>query len=134
MAAALHISMRHPDQEHQPHSILPSVRGFQQNSLGPRDINGDYIGGNKRLVMNTEVLFPLPGVKTDKSVRLSGFVDAGNVWAAGNFSLSTLRASTGIAVSWFSPVGPLRFSLAKPLTKYSADKPERFQFLLGRVF
>lgn len=113
---------------------VDSVRGFQQNSLGPRDINGDYIGGNKRLVMNTEVLFPLPGVKTDKSVRLSGFVDAGNVWAAGNFSLSTLRASTGIAVSWFSPVGPLRFSLAKPLTKYSADKPERFQFLLGRVF
>lgn len=113
---------------------VDSIRGFVQSSLGPRDQNGDYIGGNKRIVLNSELLFPLPGVKTDKSVRLSAFVDAGNVWGAGDFDLNKMRASTGVAVSWFSPVGPLRFSLAKPLTKFSADKPERFQFLLGRVF
>lgn len=113
---------------------VDSIRGFVQSSVGPRDPNGDYIGGNKRLVLNSELLFPLPGVKTDKSVRLSAFVDAGNVWAPGDSDLGKIRASTGLAVSWFSPVGPLRFSLSKPLTNFSADRPERFQFLLGRVF
>jgi outer membrane protein insertion porin family len=114
---------------------VDSVRGFQANSLGPRDANGDFLGGSKRLVGNLEVLFPLPGVKLDKSVRLSGFVDFGNVWGVGQkIDLKGLRASAGIGVSWFSPVGPLKFSLAKPFSNNPNDKVERFQFLLGRAF
>jgi outer membrane protein insertion porin family len=114
---------------------VDSVRGFQANSLGPRDANGDFLGGSKRLVGNLEVLFPLPGVKLDKSVRLSGFVDFGNVWGLGQkIDLKGLRGSVGIGVSWFSPVGPLKFSLAKPLSNNPNDKVERFQFLLGRAF
>ena len=114
---------------------VDSVRGFEQSSLGPRDTNGDYIGGNRRIVGNIELLFPMPGVKGDKSVRLSAFVDIGNVFAASEkIRLNNLRSSVGFAVSWFSPVGPLKFSLAKPIKQKADDKVERFQFLLGKVF
>ncbi len=114
---------------------VDSVRGFEQSSLGPRDANGSYTGGNRRMVGSLELLFPMPGVKTDKSVRISTFIDAGNVWAAyEDIKLKDLRSSVGVAVSWFSPVGPLKFSLSKPLKQKPEDKIERFQFLLGRVF
>ena len=114
---------------------VDSVRGFEQSSLGPRDTNGDFIGGNRRIVGNLELLFPMPGVKGDKSVRLSTFVDIGNVFAASEkIRLGDLRSSVGFGVSWFSPVGPLKFSLAKPIKQKTDDKIERFQFLLGRVF
>ena len=114
---------------------VDSVRGFEQSSLGPRDTNGDFIGGNRRIIGNFEVLFPMPGVKGDKSVRLSAFVDVGNVFGTNEkMRLSDLRSSVGIGVSWFSPVGPLKFSLAKPIRQKPEDKVERFQFLLGRVF
>jgi outer membrane protein insertion porin family len=114
---------------------VDSVRGFEQSSLGPKDTNGDYVGGNRRFVGNIELLFPMPGVKGDKSVRLSTFIDFGNVFAVGEkVKLGDLRSSVGFAVSWFSPVGPLKFSLAKPIKQKPEDKVERFQFLLGRVF
>ena len=114
---------------------VDSVRGFEQSSLGPRDTNSAFIGGNRRIVGNIELLFPLPGVKSDKSVRLSTFVDFGNVFGADEkIRLGDLRSSVGFAVSWFSPVGPLKFSLAKPIRQKATDKVERFQFLLGRVF
>ena len=77
----------------------------------------------------------MPGVKNDKSVRLSTFFDIGNVFGKDEkIRFGDLRASVGIAVSWYSPVGPLKFSLAKPLKQRDGDKVERFQFLLGRVF
>jgi outer membrane protein insertion porin family len=111
-----------------------SVRAFQTASLGPRDLIGDVLGGNRRAVGNLEFLFPMPGVK-DKSVRLSAFLDAGNVWGPGEkVSFSDVRASFGIAVSWDSPVGPLKFSFGQPLKKREGDKLERFQFQLGRIF
>jgi outer membrane protein insertion porin family len=114
---------------------VDSVRGYQSGTIGPRDINGEYIGGNKRLVGNVELLFPLPGVKAEKSVRLSVFTDFGYVWSEDQrLLLGDLRRSAGIAVSWFSPVGPLKFSLAKPFGSKPTDRLERFQFLLGKVF
>ena len=114
---------------------VDSIRGFEQSSLGPKDTNGEYIGGNRRIVGNIELLFPMPGVKGDKSVRLSTFVDFGNVFGGSDkIRLKDLRSSVGFAVSWFSPVGPLKFSLAKPIRQKPDDKVERFQFLLGRVF
>ena len=121
---------------------VDSVRGFLQSSLGPRDIGtlanpgtGEFLGGTKRFVTNLELLFPMPGVKTDKSVRISAFIDAGNVFGAGEkITFRDLRSSFGVAVSWFSPVGPLKFSLAKPIKIKEGDRPERFQFLLGRAF
>jgi outer membrane protein insertion porin family len=112
-----------------------SVRGFETSSLGPRDTNGNALGGNKRIIVNAEALLPLPGLKTDKSVRFSVFVDGGNVFGQDEkVSFGSLRYSTGIGVSWFSPVGPLKFNLGVPIKKKEGDKIERFQFQLGSVF
>ena len=114
---------------------VDSIRGFEQSSLGPKDTNGEYIGGNRRIVGNIELLFPMPGVKGDKSVRLSAFVDVGNVFAENQqYRFNDLRASTGIGVSWISPLGPLRLALAYPIRKREGDKIERLQFQIGTSF
>jgi outer membrane protein insertion porin family len=110
------------------------VRAFETATLGPRDTNGDVLGGNRRFIGNIELLFPMPGYK-EKNVRLAGFVDFGNVWGADQkISGGDLRVGAGLAVSWDSPVGPLRFSFGAPLRKRPEDKVERFQFQLGRIF
>ncbi|HET9652293.1 MAG TPA: outer membrane protein assembly factor BamA [Usitatibacter sp.] len=111
-----------------------SVRGFETATLGPRDTNGDVLGGNRRFVGNIEFLFPMPGYK-EKNLRLAGFIDMGNVWGAEEkIRFGDVRASTGLAVSWDSPVGPLRFSFGAPIRKRPEDKIERFQFQLGKIF
>jgi outer membrane protein insertion porin family len=111
-----------------------SVRGFETAALGPRDANGDILGGDRRIVGNFEVLFPMPGYK-EKNVRIAFFVDAGDVWGQGERMRAVdLRVATGLAVSWDSPVGPLRFSFGAPIRKQPDDKIERFQFQLGKIF
>jgi len=111
-----------------------SVRAFETATLGPRDTNGDILGGNRRIVFNWEELFPLPGYK-ERNVRLATFLDAGMVWGEDEkLRLGDLRASVGMAISWDSPVGPLRFSFGTPIRKQPTDKIERFQFQLGKVF
>lgn len=123
---------------------VSSVRGFDSATLGPKlsTVNGiEAAGGNKRIVGNVELLFPMPGLQDDKSVRLSTFIDAGATFGPddylgryASFNLKDLRYSTGLALSWISPVGPLKFSLAKPLNPKSDDKTQVFQFTLGTVF
>ena len=120
---------------------ISSVRGFKNGTLGPKDINGDALGGNERIVGNVELFFPLPGVKDDQSLRMSAFVDAGASFGPfdvnnqyQSFSFKDLRYSAGLAVLWVSPLGPLKFSLAQPLVKKTGDKTEVFQFTLGNVF
>jgi outer membrane protein insertion porin family len=122
---------------------IGSVRGFKAGTLGPKDSNGDAIGGDKRLVGNAELLFPFPGAGNDRSLRLSTFLDVGGVWGPNgdpaygdyeNFSFAELRYSAGIAVTWLSPMGPIKLSLAKPLKKFEGDEEEMFQFQLGNVF
>jgi outer membrane protein insertion porin family len=124
---------------------VSSVRGYDTSTLGPKikdQINGIVAaGGNKRVVGNAELFFPMPGLKDDKSVRMSAFVDAGSTWGPddymgrySSFNFKDLRYSTGIALSWISPVGPLKFSLAKPLNPKPDDRTQVFQFTLGTVF
>lgn len=120
---------------------IGSVRGFETASIGQRDRDGNgnvlrtTIGGDRRLVMNAEVLFPFPGMGQDKTLRLGTFVDAGNVWADGqSLSLGDMRYSAGLSVAWSSPMGPLKFSIAQPLNKDPLDRLQRFQFQMGNVF
>jgi len=115
---------------------IGSVRGYDSGSLGPVDpLLGDRLGGNRRAVGNAELLFPLPGSGQDKSMRLGMFLDGGQVWGVGSkMSLSDLRYSVGVSLSWSSPVGPLKFSYASPLNKKPEDKIQRLQFQLGGVF
>jgi outer membrane protein insertion porin family len=111
-----------------------SVRGYDSNSLGPRDLTNQALGGTKRVVGNAELLLPVPGVK-EKSVRLSGFIDGGAVYGSGDLPGSAgLRYSTGVAFTWLSPVGPIKFSYAVPLNKQPQDKLQKFQFNLGSMF
>jgi len=112
-----------------------SVRGYEANSLGPRDSSGAVLGGPGRLLGGAELLAPFPGMGKDNSVRLSGFFDAGAVYGPGDSPGSTgMRYSTGVAVTWISPVGPLKFSYALPLNKQPVDRLQKFQFTLGSVF
>ena len=115
---------------------IGSVRGFESGTLGPRDTStNDPLGGTKRLVGNAELFIPAFGPSLEKSVRLSTFLDVGNVWGYDTkMSLSDMRFSTGLALSWSSPVGPLKFSLAKPLKKEQDDKTQAFQFQMGSTF
>ncbi|MDP3481961.1 MAG: BamA/TamA family outer membrane protein, partial [Sulfuricella sp.] len=107
----------------------------RSSSLGPKDDAGNALGGNRRLVGNAEVLFPFPGMKKDQSLRMSFFVDGGTVFGQDDkMSLGDMRYSTGLAVSWQSPMGPMKFSIAAPLNSKATDKVERFQFILGSTF
>lgn len=119
-----------------------SVRGYETAALGPKDTNGDGIGGEQRVVMNAELFFPIPGLKReDQSLRMSAFFDAGATFGPGDrykryesFAFDDLRYSAGVAVLWVSPLGPLKFSLGKALSAQTDDKTEVFQFTLGNTF
>ncbi|MES2092069.1 MAG: outer membrane protein assembly factor BamA [Pseudomonadota bacterium] len=114
---------------------LGTVRGFDQNSLGPIDITGAYIGGTQRININNELYVPFPGVGNDRSLRLFGYLDAGNVWGEGEpVKLDDLRASVGVGLSWISPVGPLKLSYGQPFRKFSVDKIQKLQFQIGTAF
>ena len=113
-----------------------SVRGYDSLSLGPQDAARNVLGGTRKLVGGAEVHFPMPGAGADKSLRLSAFLDAGQVYGANEkFSVSNLRYSMGVGLSWISPFGPLRLSLAEPLNgKAGTDRIERVQFTIGSAF
>jgi len=114
---------------------LGSVRGFAQSSLGPRDVTGAYIGGPKKVTLNAEINTPFPGAGNDRTLRLYGFYDAGNVFGENDsYDFSKLRTSVGVGLSWISPLGPLRFAIARPVRAFSGDRIERFQFQMGTAF
>lgn len=114
---------------------LGSVRGFDQGSLGPVDVTGAYIGGNRKVNLNAEFYVPVPGSGNDRTLRLFGYVDAGNVWGEGeSIELDDLRASAGIGLSWISPVGPLKVSYGQPFRKFDQDRIQKFQFQIGTAF
>ncbi|MFT4171115.1 MAG: outer membrane protein assembly factor BamA [Rhodocyclaceae bacterium] len=121
---------------------IGSVRGYDDSSLGPKvvdssgNVTDEALGGNRRIVTNAELLFPFPGMKEqDRSVRLSVFLDGGQVWGEDEkVRFGDMRWSTGLALSWASPIGPLKFSIGYPIKKEAGDKTQRFQFQLGQIF
>ncbi len=116
---------------------LGSVRVFENGSLGKGvvDVTGAFIGGAKKLNLNSELYVPVPGTGNDKSLRLFAFADAGNVWTEHDrIDLQSLRASAGIGLSWTSPVGPFKLSWGVPLRAEPNDRIQRFQFQVGTGF
>ena len=120
---------------------IGTVRGYSQNSLGPRDLlTGTYLGGSKRVVGNVQFYFPMPGTQNDRTFRWFAFVDGGQVYGTDGYgndtsiNLSQLRYGAGIGVSWVSPIGPLQLSLAKPLNAKDTDNTQIFQFQIGTGF
>lgn len=132
---------------------LGSVRGYESGSLGPKLIEPGttevaYYGGRYKASATAELLFPFPGVKNQRSVRLSLFADAASVWDGKDYGTgggvyatshrstfsSELRYSAGVALTWLSPMGPLKFSYGYPIKREREDQIQRFQFQLGTTF
>ena len=117
---------------------IPSskLRGFESGRVGPKD-GDDYIGGNYGYALNFSSTIPQI-FEESQNVDFLFFVDAANLWGVDYDSSlddsGSIRSSTGIALDWFSPIGPLSFSLAYPITKESGDKEESFRFNLGTSF
>ena len=112
------------------------LRGFEKGKIGPVD-NTDYIGGNYVTALNLST--NLPGIlNTVENIDFLYFIDIANVWGVDYDSKledsNKIRSSTGIGLDWSTPIGPLSFSLTKPLTKSSSDKTETFRFNLGTTF
>lgn len=112
------------------------LKGFQAGKVGPKDGN-DYIGGNYVSALN--IASTLPNVlPNSQNIDFSIFFDAANIWGVDyNSSLddaSKIRSSLGVAIDWFTPIGPLTFSLTETLSKHSTDVTESFRFNIGTTF
>jgi outer membrane protein insertion porin family len=117
---------------------IGSVRGYEPGSLGPQTLNSNTglyspTGGSSKLIMNAEYTFPIPGSGVDKTLRLFGFFDAGNVFDS-TINPSELKKSYGFGLSWISPLGPLKFSYGMPISSKPDDRLQRFQFQIGTAF
>ncbi|MDH5710128.1 MAG: outer membrane protein assembly factor BamA [Gammaproteobacteria bacterium] len=123
---------------------LRTVRGYDSNSLGPRDDYGSPMGGNMRVTAGADLIFPIPFVdKPPSSVRFTAFYDLGNVFlnsaptynaSEDGFQFEELRASAGLSFVWLAPIGPLRFSWAHALNPVEGDNTRVFQFSIGSFF
>ncbi len=114
---------------------LGSVRGFDQGTLGPRDVTGASLGGPKKLTFNTELMLPFPGAGNDRTLRLFTFLDVGNVYGEDEkIRMNEMRASVGVGLSWISPLGPLRLAFASPVRKFPGDRIQKLQFQIGTSF
>ena len=127
-----------------------SVRGYDSSSLGPYALSattGDPVrlGGTRKVVFNAELSMPLPGFGVDKSMRFGPFFDAGQVYGESKTYSGTcvvgelcdqgsVRMSVGLAATWISPFGPMKFSFAQPLNDQNNDKLQKFQFQMGTAF
>ena len=111
-----------------------TLRGYQASSIGPKRSDGTTLGGKRRVLTGLEVLTPIPNIKDDRSFRLVTFLDAGGVDNSFGDVASDYRYSAGIGLNWYSPIGPMRLSFAKPLNSEASDKTETFQFSLGGLF
>jgi outer membrane protein insertion porin family len=113
-----------------------TVRGFRSYSMGEQDAEKNVLGGTRKIAGSAEVLFPVPGAQADKSLRLSTFLDAGQVYGARQkVEFDELRYAVGLGLYWTSPFGPLRLSVAQPLNAKSGfDRIERLQFTFGSAF
>ena len=118
--------------------FLPSsrLRGFESGRVGPKDGN-DFIGGNYASSINFSSTIPQL-LENSENIDFLFFVDAANIWGVDYDSSiddkSTIRSSIGLGIDWLTPVGPLSFTLAEPLSKANTDITETFRFNLGTTF
>jgi outer membrane protein insertion porin family len=109
-----------------------TVRGFKAYSIGPKAPNGEVLGGDKELLFNFEMLFPLA-----KEIKLKGllFFDAGNAWDVGQpYKLDDLRTSVGFGFRWISPMGPLRLEWGYNIKPKEGESQSSWDFTVGSFF
>ena len=111
------------------------LRGFESGKIGPKD-GSDYIGGNYVSTINATTNVPSI-LENVQNVDIVMFLDAANIWGVdydSSLDKSGIRSSVGVALDWLTPVGPLTFSLATPITKEPSDIEETFRFNIGTSF
>ena len=129
---------------------LNSVRGFEQNSLGPRAVYDNFfstynrpVGGTYSLEGGFDLIFPIPFLEDTRSVRSSVFLDYGNVFSeecrsyetnCSELDLSELRYSLGLGVTWITALGPMSFAISSVFGDDELDETETFQFEIGNQF
>ncbi|MCK5916846.1 MAG: outer membrane protein assembly factor BamA [Cocleimonas sp.] len=113
---------------------IGSVRGYDHNSLGPKDSNDASRGGNLSTTITAAVQFPMPFLGDVKGLKASAFVDGGNVFND-KFDADEMRYSAGLSATWMTPLGaPLTVSYSKPLNAKDDDETSKVQFSLGATF
>jgi len=112
------------------------LRGFESGKVGPVDGN-DYVGGNYAMTLNFNSTLPMI-LPSFENIDFKYFLDVGNLWGVDYSNAvdqsNTIRSSTGLAIDWFTPIGPLNFSISESLLKADGDVAESFQFNLGTTF
>ena len=115
-----------------------TLRAFYPGTVGAKNVDGSPTGGSREIFGTVELLFPVPGMPNDKSVRMSAFLDAGTVTGydpgTGIGAPGNLRSSVGITGSYVSPFGPLKIIVGEPIKKDPSDTIQRFQFQFGQQF
>jgi len=112
---------------------VQTLRGFNDNTVGPRDSNNRPWGGSTKVLGNAELLFPVPFFEDNQSMRLGTFLDAGMV-SDGGFDTEYMRFSFGLSGTWLSPFGAITVSAAMPMNTDENDDEQRFQFSMGSNF
>ena len=110
------------------------LRGFESGKIGPKD-GSDYIGGNYVSAINATTTVPI--LENVQTVDIVMFADAANIWGVdydSSLDKSGIRSSVGVGLDWLTPVGPLTFSFAQPITKEPTDIEESFRFNIGTSF
>ena len=112
------------------------MRGFETGKIGPVD-NKDFVGGNYAMTINFNSTLPMI-LPSFENIDFKYFLDIGNLWGV-DYSeavneTNTIRSSTGFNINWYTPIGPLNFSLSQNLLKANTDVTETFQFNLGTTF
>ena len=112
------------------------LRGFERGKVGPKD-GEDYIGGN--FVTTANLSTTLPQILSNiQEVDFVMFLDAANIWGVDYDSSidddGSFRSSVGLGIDWMTPIGPLNFIFAQPITKENSDKTQTFRFNLGTTF
>ena len=111
------------------------LRGFESGKIGPKD-GSDFIGGNYVSSINATTTIPM-FLENLQTVDIVLFADAANIWGVdydNSLDKSGIRSSIGVALDWLTPIGPLTFSLAQPITKEPTDIEETFRFNIGTSF
>lgn len=118
------------------------IRGFENNGIGPRMLNGDAIGGTTYFTTSAEVTFPMPAFPEDFGLRAALFADAGTLYGNDVFTNGetvrgtdmSWRASVGAGIQWASPFGSIRVDYAIPVVKEDFDEEQKFRFSMANQF
>jgi outer membrane protein insertion porin family len=108
-----------------------TVRGLAHGAGGPKDLNGEALGGDKEIIFNAEYIFP---ILTEQKFKGLVFFDSGRAYGAGETFGSDLRYTSGAGIRWISPMGPIRVEWGYNLSKKAGESSSKFEFTFGSSF